>query len=79
MLYLLVPTGTPEWSDMRVFTSFSAVEQIVEREALRRNQQRITDAWCYVIAYEGVDELHPVWGYYLIDGRLQRFAITQSP
>jgi hypothetical protein len=79
MLYLLVPTGNPEWEDMRMFTSFSAVEQVALREAKTRNQQRIMDAWCFVIAYDGVDELRPVWGYHIIDGYLQRFAITQSP
>lgn len=78
MLYLLVPTGNPEWEDMRLFTSFSAVEQVAVTEATRRKQQRILDAWCFVVAYEGTDELRPVWGYYLIDGQLQRCAITQS-
>lgn len=79
MIYLLVPTGNPEWEDMRIFTSFSAVEQVVLREAKARRQQRILDAWCFVIAYDGTDELYPVWGYHIIDGYLQRFAITQSP
>ncbi len=79
MLYLLVPTGNPEWSDMRMFTSFAAVEQIAVTEAKIRKQQRINDAWCFVIAYDGVDELVPMWGYYLIEGQLQRHAITQSP
>ena len=79
MLYVLVPTGNAEWDDMQYFTSFSAVEQVVLTEAKRRNQQRILDAWCFVIAYDGVDELLPMWGYQIIDGYLQRFAITQSP
>ena len=79
MLYLLVPTGNPEWEDMRMFTSFAAVEQVALTEAKRRNQQRIYDEWCFVIAYDGVDELVPLWGYHIIDGYLQRFAITQSP
>lgn len=78
MLYLLVPTGNPEWDDMRIFTSFAAVEQVAVAEAKRRKQERILDAWCFVVAYDGVDEVRPVWGYYLIDGYLQRFNITQS-
>lgn len=77
MLYVLVPTGNPEWTDMRFFTSFSAVEQVVTQEAKSRKQHRIMDAWCFVVACDGVDELRPVWGYHLIDGILQRFAITQ--
>lgn len=79
MIYLLVPTGNAEWDDMRLFTSFSAVEQVALQEAQIRKQQRILDAWCFVIAYDGVDELYPLWGYHIIDGMLQRFAITQSP
>ena len=79
MLYLLVPTGNPEWEDMRMFTSFSTVEQVAVTEAKRRKQERILDAWCFVIAYDGVDELVPMWGYYLIEGQLHRYAITQSP
>jgi len=79
MLYLLVPIGNSEWQDMRIFTSFSAVEQVVDREVKNRRTNKLPDAWCSVIAYDGTDELSPVWGYYIIDGYLQRFAITQSP
>jgi hypothetical protein len=78
MLYLLVPTGNVEWPDMRMFTSFSAVEQVVERQIKVRREQKLPEAWCSVIAYDGTDELTPVWGYYIMGGYLQRFAITQS-
>ena len=79
MLYLLVPIGNSEWQDMRLFTTFSAVEQVVEREVKVRKNNRLPEVWCSVIAYDGTDELRPVWGYYSMDGYLQRFAITQSP
>jgi len=78
MIYLLVPTGHPEWDDMRVFTSFSAVEQVVAKGIAERRARGQSDRWCFVIAYEGTDEVHPVWGYMIYEGYLQRCAITQS-
>lgn len=79
MLYLLVPTGSPEWDDMRIFTTFSAVEQVVDKGIAERRKQRQNERWCFVIAYDGTDELVPVWGYMIYDGYLQRCAISQSP
>lgn len=79
MLYLLVPTGNSEWQDMRLFTSFSAMEQVVDKEIERRRREKLHEQWCFVVAYDGTDELHPIWGYYVMDGYLQRCAITQSP
>ena len=78
MLYLLVPTGNSEWQDMRIFTTFSSLEQAVEREVRARQNQKLNENWCFVVAYEGTDELTPVWGYYIMQGYLQRCAITQS-
>lgn len=78
MIYLLVPTGNSEWDDMRLFTSFSAVEQTVAKGIAERKSRRESERWCFVIAYDGTDELHPVWGYMIYDGYLQRCAITQS-
>jgi hypothetical protein len=79
MIYLLVPTGNPEWDDMRLFTSFSAVEQVVAKGIDERRAARQHERWCFVIAYEGTDEVRPVWGYTIYDGYLQRCAISQSP
>ncbi len=79
MIYLLVPTGSPEWDDMRMFTSFSAVEQVVYQGIEERKARRENERWCFVIAYDGTDEVFPVWGYMIYDGYLQRCAITQSP
>ena len=78
MLYLLVPTGNAEWEDMRIFTTFSAVEQVVETGIHQCRAAGLSDRWCFVIAYDGTDELHPIWGYVIYDGYLQRCAITQS-
>ena len=66
MLYVLLPRGTLEWDDIRVFTTFSAVEQQVTPDT-------------YILAYEGTDELTPIWIYQLEKGKLQRWAISRSP
>lgn len=79
MLYLLVPTGNPEWDDMRLFSTFSAVERVVNNEIAARKSKGQSERWCFVIAYEGGEELAPVWGYMIYEGYLQRCAITQSP
>lgn len=79
MIYLLVPIGNPDWDDMRIFTSFSRVEQVVAKEIVERKKRGQSDGWCFVIAYDGTDELFPLWGYVIYDGYLQRCAITQSP
>jgi hypothetical protein len=78
MIYLLVPTGNPEWDDMRLFTTFSAIEQVVAKGIEERRERRENERWCFVIAYDGEDELRPLWGYTIYDGYLQRCAITQS-
>lgn len=78
MIYLLVPTGNSEWDDMRLFTTFSAVEQVVNKGIKERKARHENERWCFVIAYDGTDEVHPQWGYVIYDGYLQRCAITQS-
>lgn len=79
MLYLLVPIGSTEWRDMRLFTTFSCLEQVVYTEMERRLAQGKPERWCFVVAYDGTDEIRPVWGYTIYEGYLQRYAITQSP
>lgn len=66
MLYVLLPRGALDWDDIRVFSSFSAVEQAVTPQS-------------YIIAFEGTDELKPCWIYQLENGRLQRWALSRSP
>ncbi len=78
MIYLLVPTGNPDWDDMRLFSSFSMVEQVVAKGIEDCRKCGRSERWCFVIAYDGVDELRPLWGYMIYEGYLQRCAITQS-
>jgi hypothetical protein len=66
MIYVLLPHGDLGWDDLRVFTSFPAVERLVT-------------PFNYVIAFEGTDELEAVWLYQLEKGRLRRFPISPSP
>lgn len=78
MIYLLIPRGDSDWKDMRMFTSFSSVEQVVDAGIKDRAARNVDTRWCFVVAYEGTDELSPVWGYMIYEGYLQRCAITQS-
>lgn len=66
MVYVLLPRGAIEWDDIRMFTSFGAVE-------------RLLTPTTYVIAYEGVDELTPCWIYQLEKGRVERWSLSRSP
>lgn len=77
MIYLLVPVDTPVWTKMRLFSSFSSLEQVVATELNERRSRGESDQWCFVIAYEGTDELSPLWGYTIYDGYLQRCTLTQ--
>ena len=64
MIYIVFKKGeSAEWDTIHIFTSYSIVEQYVN-----------TDKY-YVIAYEGIDNLVPVWQYQYINGRLQRFSL----
>lgn len=79
MIYILYMTGG-DLTDVRVFTSFSHMEQEVLRMARLRQSWGSTPDWCTVHAYEGVDELVPVWGYYVHSTlSLVRYALSPSP
>lgn len=65
MVYLLVPTGGAEWEDMRIFTTFSSVEQVMRKGINERRLRNRYLEWCFVIQYEGVDELKPVFEYHI--------------
>lgn len=79
MIYLLWMTGG-DLSDVRVFTSFSHVEQEALRMAHLRKGWGSTPDWCTIQAYEGVDELTPIWGYYVHSSMsLVRYPLSPSP
>jgi hypothetical protein len=79
MIYILFPHGG-DCHDTRVFLSFSYVEQEALRMAHLRKGWGVDPDWCVIHAYEGVDELTPIWGY-SVDSflRLRRYPISPSP
>lgn len=67
MIYIIFKKGkSVEWDELVMFTTYSAVEHYFKQEQ---------DPVSYVVAYEGTDQLIPVWQYQLIRGRLQRFSL----
>ncbi len=73
MIFMLVPTGNSEWMDMRHFTSYSALEQVMKQGIKERLASRKYPQWCFGIAYEGTDELYPVFEFHITDqGDIQR-------
>lgn len=66
---MLIPRGGAEWEDTRLFTSFSAVEQAMKK---------VKGDWCFTIAFDGVDELLPIYLYHFKNGVIVREPI-QSP
>lgn len=79
MIYLLWLTGG-DMTDVRVFTSYAHVEQEALRMARLRKDWGVSPDWCTIRAYEGTDELTPVWGYYVHSSMsLVRYALSPSP
>lgn len=66
MVYVLYPRRDLGWDDVRIFTSFGAVERLI-------------DEYHFVIAMEGIDELYPMWMFQLENGKIQRWALNRSP
>jgi hypothetical protein len=64
---------------MRMFSTFAALEQVVATGIEECRAQNRPDQWCFVIAYDGIDEPRPVWGYLIYDGYLQRCSLNPSP
>ena len=54
MIYVLIPKDR---TAMRLFTSFSAVEQAVLSEIPIRIALDMESDWCFVLEYNGLDEL----------------------
>jgi hypothetical protein len=63
---MLIPRGGAEWEDTRLFSSFSAVEQ-----AMKKGHYD----WCFAIAFDGIDELLPVYLYHFKNGAIVREPI----
>lgn len=73
MLFVLVPHESRNEEDFRFFMTYSSAEQAVFLAARGLEQMKRNPDWCYLIAYDGVDELRPVFLYTLVgSSHLQR-------
>jgi hypothetical protein len=66
MLYVLIPHSAPSWESFRLFTTYAAVEQAALRAAQGFERTGFDPDWCSIIAYEGQDELDPIFLYTLV-------------
>ena len=72
MIYAVVPHNQ---SEKRFFASFSGVEQFVVMHARYLDSRSLPWDWCDIVAYDGIDELIPVFVYRLVDG----YTLVRSP
>lgn len=73
MLYVLIPHMARTLEDSHFFTSFSLVEQRFLAIARSYREAGLDPDWGFIVAYEGLDQLHPVFVYRLIgEDRLHR-------
>jgi hypothetical protein len=79
MIFMLVPTESAEWEDMRLFTTYSSVEQVMKRGIEHRRIKNKHLEWCFVVQYDGTDELSPVFTYHITDtGDVIRTILSPS-
>jgi hypothetical protein len=64
MMYIVFPRGDLGWDDIRIYSTFAAVE-------------RLLHTGTFAIAYEGTDELVPVWLFQMENGMLRRYPVNR--
>ena len=64
MMYIVFPRGDLGWDDIRVYTTFATVE-------------RLLHSGTFAIAYEGTDEMVPVWLFQVEHGMLRRYPVNR--
>jgi hypothetical protein len=73
MIYVLVPHAGRSLEDSHFFTSFSLVEQRFLAVARSYHEENKDPDWGFIVAYEGIDQLYPVFLYTLVGtDRLRR-------
>ena len=72
MIYVLIPHAGRSLEDSHLFTSFSLVEQRILAVARSYREAGLDPDWGYIVAYEGLDQLHPVFLYTVVGDRLHR-------
>jgi hypothetical protein len=65
MLYVLIPHRAQGQEDVRFFTSFGAGEQAMHQGAAGYVREGHGFDWAILMAYEGTDELFPIFLYTL--------------
>lgn len=62
MIYILIPNEIDSFFEIRVFSSYSSVEQAAKDEGRERRSKGFDPDWCRIFAYAiGVDEYIPTW------------------
>ena len=81
MIYIIVPHNVNTWENLRIFMNYSAAEQAVLNSARGFLREGRNPDWCYLVAYDGADEVYPVFLYVLEGARhLKRYPYpTPSP
>ena len=64
MMYIVFPRGDLGWDDIRIYSTFAAVE-------------RLLHTGTFAIAYEGTDELIPVWLFQVEQGTVRRYPVNR--
>ena len=73
MMYVLVPQMARSRSHIRMFATYCAAEQVALTVARALEAEGKDPEWCEIIAYEGLDELYPVFVFTLVGAtRLER-------
>lgn len=63
MIYLLIPHRAATTDDVRLFATYGAAEQVILTAARDYARKGHHYDWCNLIAYDGIDELRPVFVY----------------
>ncbi len=80
MIYVLIPHTAQDWEHSRIFLTYAMVEQIALRTAQQLVREGRDEDWCSITGYDGVDEVHPRFLYWVGGGRLQREPVpSPSP
>jgi len=66
MLYMLVPRSARSWSHFRMFLTYASAEQTALTVARGIVKEGRNPDWCEIVAYDGVEELQPVFVYTLV-------------
>lgn len=69
MLYMIVPHVARKWMDLRMFSNYAVAEHTALMVARAIELEGKDPDWCEIVAYEGLDELRPVFVYTLVGSR----------